>query len=77
MLFLALQVILADEDGEVGIPDFEGLDFGTEIDLDSFPYRIRRGFENVARWLLAFCLSESNLGRLPSGNLDQLVSTSG
>lgn len=48
MLLLSLQVVLADEDGEVCVADFEGLDLRIEPVLYGFPDGIRGGFKDVA-----------------------------
>jgi hypothetical protein len=48
VLLLSLQVVCADEDREVGVANFERLDFVVEPKFDEFPDRVRGGLENVA-----------------------------
>jgi hypothetical protein len=40
--------VSADEDREVGVANFERLDFVVEPKFDEFPDRVRGGLENVA-----------------------------
>jgi hypothetical protein len=37
VLLLSLQIVCADEDGEVRVANFEGLDLVVEPDFDEFP----------------------------------------
>jgi len=48
VVLLSLQIVGADEDGEVGIANFERLDFGVKPKLDVLPDGIARRFEDVA-----------------------------
>jgi hypothetical protein len=48
VILLSLQVVGADEDGEVGVADFERLDLGIEPRLDVFPNGVAGWLENVA-----------------------------
>lgn len=48
MLLLALQIVGANEDGEVGIADFQCFDLCVEPRLDVFPDGVTARFQNVA-----------------------------
>lgn len=58
VLLLSLKVVRADEDGEVGVADFESLDLVVEPGFDRLPDGVRGGFEDVAKFpsvsLIAF-----------------------
>lgn len=47
VLLFPLQVVCADEDGEVCVADLQGLDLAVEPSLDRLPDGVRRGLEDV------------------------------
>jgi hypothetical protein len=48
VLLLSLKVVRADEDGEVGVPNFESLDLVVEPGFDRLPNGVRGGLKDVA-----------------------------
>ena len=48
VLLLPLEVVCADEDGEVGVADLQGLDLAVEPSFDRLPDGVGGGLEDVA-----------------------------